>query len=265
MGTYGYMAPEQFRGQAFLSTDLYGLGTTLLFLLTQKSPSELPQRKLKINFRPHISLSKEFADWLEKMLSPVVEDRFPSALAALAVLRGEQPLSNYSVAKLSLPEGSPIMLNPTEEQLVIKIPSVWFRTSGSILFGLIVLAWNHLCLLLLSKGTIFTFVYFPFDLFILSLGIFGLVILLYYLFNAAYSIRLTMDSEKLLLKRWFLGWCFQEVQASKSEISEVKVARSYVLTACLLRIRWRKYEFGLFLTEAEKKWLVEEISRWTEE
>ena len=34
VGTYGYMAPEQFYGQAVLSTDLYGLGATLIYLLT---------------------------------------------------------------------------------------------------------------------------------------------------------------------------------------------------------------------------------------
>lgn len=34
VGTFGYMAPEQFRGQAEPATDLYGLAATLLFLLT---------------------------------------------------------------------------------------------------------------------------------------------------------------------------------------------------------------------------------------
>ena len=33
IGTYGYMAPEQFRGAAEPASDLYGLGGTLLFLL----------------------------------------------------------------------------------------------------------------------------------------------------------------------------------------------------------------------------------------
>ena len=32
--TYGYMAPEQFRGAASPASDLYGLGGTLLFLLS---------------------------------------------------------------------------------------------------------------------------------------------------------------------------------------------------------------------------------------
>lgn len=34
IGTYGYMAPEQFRGAASPASDLYGLGGTLLFLLS---------------------------------------------------------------------------------------------------------------------------------------------------------------------------------------------------------------------------------------
>lgn len=34
IGTYGYMAPEQFRGQATPASDLYGLAGTLLFLLS---------------------------------------------------------------------------------------------------------------------------------------------------------------------------------------------------------------------------------------
>ena len=34
VGTSGYMAPEQFRGWAQPASDLYGLGGTLLFLLS---------------------------------------------------------------------------------------------------------------------------------------------------------------------------------------------------------------------------------------
>jgi eukaryotic-like serine/threonine-protein kinase len=91
VGTYGYMAPEQFRGQAFLSTDLYGLATTLLFLLTRADPSKLPQKQLKINFRSAVKLPVKFADWLDRMLEPIVEQRFTTATEALAVLKGLQP------------------------------------------------------------------------------------------------------------------------------------------------------------------------------
>ncbi|MFB2979310.1 ankyrin repeat domain-containing protein [Microseira sp. BLCC-F43] len=93
VGTFGYMAPEQFRGQAVPVTDLYGLGATLLFLLTHRSPAELPTDGLKLNFRSRLQISEDFAAWLEKMLDPDVEDRFASAKVALAVLRGEKKIA----------------------------------------------------------------------------------------------------------------------------------------------------------------------------
>lgn len=86
VGTYGYMSPEQFRGKALPATDLYSLGATLLFLLTHRSPAELPQDTLKLNFRSSVNISDEFASWLEKMLEPSLENRFSSAQLALAEL-----------------------------------------------------------------------------------------------------------------------------------------------------------------------------------
>jgi serine/threonine protein kinase len=40
---YGYMAPEQFQNRATIQSDLYGLGCTILFLLSGKPPSSFPQ------------------------------------------------------------------------------------------------------------------------------------------------------------------------------------------------------------------------------
>jgi serine/threonine protein kinase len=96
VGTFGYMAPEQFRGQAVPATDLYALGATLLFLLTHRSPAELPTDRLRIDFRSRVQISEEFADWLEKMLEPDVEDRFSSAKEALFVLRGKRKITRAS-------------------------------------------------------------------------------------------------------------------------------------------------------------------------
>jgi WD40 repeat protein/Tfp pilus assembly protein PilF len=87
-GTFGYMAPEQLRGVARPESDLHGLGATLLYVLSGRAPSEMPQRKLKTDFRPHVHVSAGFADWLEKMMEPAPEDRFPSAQQALVALRG---------------------------------------------------------------------------------------------------------------------------------------------------------------------------------
>jgi serine/threonine protein kinase len=86
-GTYGYMAPEQFRGLAVPASDLYGLGATILYLLTHRSPAELPQERLKLSFRNHVNISDHFADWLETMLEPDTTDRFSSAATALIALQ----------------------------------------------------------------------------------------------------------------------------------------------------------------------------------
>ncbi|MEM6436055.1 MAG: serine/threonine-protein kinase, partial [Cyanobacteria bacterium P01_D01_bin.115] len=129
VGTYGYMAPEQFRGQAYPTTDLYGLGTTLLNLLTHQNPGDLPQKRLMIDFRPVITVSERFADWLDGLLEPLVEDRFPSAEAALDVLTNPLPtsrrgLSHHPNAPLVLhqPSGSKVKLSRSRRRLSLSIP-----------------------------------------------------------------------------------------------------------------------------------------------
>ena len=91
-GTYGYMAPEQFRGSALPASDLYGLGATILYLLTHRSPADLPQERLKLSFRQHVNISQHFADWLDAMIEPVIEQRFPTAIIAANNLQNANSL-----------------------------------------------------------------------------------------------------------------------------------------------------------------------------
>ncbi|MEG4215943.1 ankyrin repeat domain-containing protein [Microcoleus sp. Pol14C6] len=93
VGTYGYMAPEQCLGQAVPATDLYGLGATLLYLLTHRSPAELPTNILEKDFRSQIQISAAFADWLEEAIAPDLENRFNSAKEALELLRNPRIVS----------------------------------------------------------------------------------------------------------------------------------------------------------------------------
>ncbi len=86
VGTPGYMAPEQLQGQAAPASDLYGLAATAVRLLTGRHPSELPHRRLKLDFRAASAPSPGLAAWLDRALEPAPEDRFPSARAALAAL-----------------------------------------------------------------------------------------------------------------------------------------------------------------------------------
>ena len=275
VGTYGYMAPEQFRGQAVLSTDLYGLATTLLFLLTQKPPSELPQRKLKIDFRSQLRLEKKFADWLEKMLEPVIEDRFSSAKEALAVLRGEQAFTNYSTQKLHQPKGSPIKLTNVEGRLLVEIPPVWLRSNHSQFFGLLTLIWNGIFWLPLFA--------FGMDLPLTGLGVilllifrlFGFLMLPFFLVRAADRKRLEIDQHNFQLRWWLGNSCISKVQGRTENLNFVKQRSPLVylsknpMTFCVLKLKSRSHlfgslshRFGLFLTEPEKEWLVSEINNF---
>ena len=86
VGTYGYAPLEQFGGKTVPASDLYSLGITLIHLLTRTSPSNLPNKDLKIQFRELVTISLKLANWLDKMTDPVVERRFTTAISALRYL-----------------------------------------------------------------------------------------------------------------------------------------------------------------------------------
>jgi serine/threonine protein kinase len=100
VGTFGYMAPEQFHGLASPASDIYALGATLLFALTHRAPYELPLKGLKIDFRPVFQGPRVLADVLEKMLAPEAAQRYSDAQVLLtdlqAVAAGEKPPGLYA-------------------------------------------------------------------------------------------------------------------------------------------------------------------------
>jgi eukaryotic-like serine/threonine-protein kinase len=70
IGTPGYAPMEQFVGRASVRSDLYGLAATLLFLLTRRSPADLPTKALKVDIASVIDisspgLSRVLSNWLE--------------------------------------------------------------------------------------------------------------------------------------------------------------------------------------------------------
>lgn len=89
VGTYGYMPPEQFYGRAVPASDLYSLGATLIYLLTQTHPADLPMRRGQIQFERSCTASKEFQAWLRCLIQVDIEQRFASAQSALASLSQE--------------------------------------------------------------------------------------------------------------------------------------------------------------------------------
>lgn len=107
-GTFGFMAPEQlYNRELSLATDLYGLGGTLICLLTgikSTAIETLIDEDSRLVFQhlvPQLSLT--FIDWLERMVQPNKKDRFPSAAKALAAL---QPLLLSSIPEVQLSPSS---------------------------------------------------------------------------------------------------------------------------------------------------------------
>lgn len=133
VGTFGYMAPEQFSGQARVASDLYGLGTTLLHLLTGKSPANLPYQKLKVDFSIINQTwlketSKTFQNWLEALVEPTLDKRVQSAQAALEILSGELSLPKYRSQRTLTYKTRNLNVERASNELVINIPSYFGST-----------------------------------------------------------------------------------------------------------------------------------------
>lgn len=99
VGTFGYMAPEQFQGRAAPGSDVYGLGATAITMLTGTDPEELPHEGLGIDVERALprGTPKPLARALAAMLVPDPDRRAASAEEVLALLRGgardDAPLS----------------------------------------------------------------------------------------------------------------------------------------------------------------------------
>jgi serine/threonine protein kinase len=276
VGTYGYMAPEQFRGKAVLSTDLYGLGTTLLFLLTQKFPSDLPRQKLKVKFRDRVSISTEFAEWLDQVIEPAVEDRFQSAKDALLALRGEQPSGINPEKMFKRSPQSRITLIDAKRWLFIHIHPDRSPSRLKGFFHFIHLTCKVLlpCSLLLPifhlslgvipvplDSTVSLFKYTVADwlgkLFQLFVFISIIAVIIFTVFYA------------LMCLCWIDYYLFtrpRPIQISPQDIQRVKLSGIHLpllkksMTFCGIRAKSRNYCFGLFLPQAEKEWLVGELN-----
>jgi hypothetical protein len=78
VGTFGYMAPEQFQGRAMPASDVYSIGATALSLLTRREPEDLPHRGLGIDVAAALSglrVRPRLVEMLSVMLAPAPDER----------------------------------------------------------------------------------------------------------------------------------------------------------------------------------------------
>ncbi|HEY6724306.1 MAG TPA: serine/threonine-protein kinase, partial [Polyangiaceae bacterium] len=79
VGTFGYMAPEQFQGRALPVSDVYGVGATALALLTGRDPDALPHQGLGLDVARALSgqVDARLVHVLSAMLRPDPDQRAP--------------------------------------------------------------------------------------------------------------------------------------------------------------------------------------------
>ncbi|MEM9162378.1 MAG: serine/threonine-protein kinase, partial [Cyanobacteria bacterium P01_F01_bin.4] len=119
-GTYGYAAPEQFSGRASVASDLYGLGATLVYLLTGQHPADLPKRKGRLYFEDKTTLDPHFSRWIATLLEPDVNQRFENAQEALSSLQRVDARGLIELPRRK-PASSRIRLKKNDTELDITI------------------------------------------------------------------------------------------------------------------------------------------------
>ncbi|MES2644703.1 MAG: serine/threonine-protein kinase [Myxococcota bacterium] len=86
-GTFGYMAPEQFRGDATAASDLYGLGALAIALLTRREPNTLVDTTGHVRWKAHVEVSPGLSALLDRLLDREMDRRPRSAGVVLEEVR----------------------------------------------------------------------------------------------------------------------------------------------------------------------------------
>ncbi|MEM7557420.1 MAG: hypothetical protein AAF378_25725, partial [Cyanobacteria bacterium P01_A01_bin.84] len=267
-----YMPPEQLRGQVSFASDLYSLGATILFLLTKQCPDDLPQQRMKINFRSQVQISNQLASWLERMLEPVVEDRFQSADEAHKILIINNQLSQPT-------NKNRIILNTTANGLGIRIfhsgieGKRWSLNnifSGFVYLSSIMFLWLVVYILSLSliEGKPW-FMAVPIPLLSIPAWVLTLTILGHYIFENFGTTHLEISNRKFKIYTYIFGIKLSNSREAKliEKVEEQPIdseSNGYNLVYLASNNRRKRIHFGTGIREDEKKWLSTVIKDFLE-
>lgn len=266
VGTFGYMAPEQFRGQAYPTTDLYGLGATLINLLTHQNPADLPQKRLKMDFHAAVNGSEDFIHWLDSLIEPLVEERFESASTALLALT--QPALSPIKAITQRPAGSLIQLNYGRRHLSLKIPPIGLKKAAARGHVTLAVVWNAIAWFV----GLAVLPFFPLAaavVFFVPFWAVGLAIIWRTLWTSFEQIALEIDQDRFTLKRQLPFW--QQVHQGRVKdlervvLETIFLRNDHPVKTLALREGVYSHQFGTTLSLAEKEWLEEKLDNFIQE
>ena len=115
VGTFGYMAPEQFAGDASVATDVHGLGSLAVALLGRVDPRTLMDSERAFRWRQAVDASEPVERMLEQLLAEEPENRPTDVLAAIEeARRGLQVPAVAAIEPTALARVQPTELAPVE-------------------------------------------------------------------------------------------------------------------------------------------------------
>ncbi|WP_293330640.1 serine/threonine-protein kinase [Microcoleus sp. CAWBG58] len=255
VGTYGYMAPEQFGGRSVSASDLYGLGATLIYLVTGLHPTELSQQDLKIQFADRaVHLNPDLIDWLEWMTEPSLSKRLSSAKEAWRSLKN--PRATDKTPKVLEPSGSDIKLTKTSEFIEIVIPPQGVGFGSIALLSIWVIGSLPLLGVFSNWARIFH---------IISI-IWLATVAVMFLFALFRKLRFRIDRQQISYTSHLLGLRWNHSKpASRQDFRQLEIEEiRYKVSQITIEAGNQKYGLGgnQGLTESEIEWLSTELIQW---
>jgi serine/threonine protein kinase len=244
VGTFGYMAPEQLRGETGVTADLYSLGMTLIYLLTHRAPSELPHKRMKIDLRSsNLGISDELLRWLDKIIEPIPEDRFPSARTAL------KSLQSGIINRLKKPKGSKIKLEKSRDRLFINtqnkanLGEICKANVGGISVGAI-----FLLILSLMIGALFNSMIVTLLIVVLCVSLNIAACLIFTLTRIEITIN---RHQSILLRKIIFGFQYYTKTGNLARMRRIVPLRRQQFNLTNVEINWLEAEINDFLDEDE--------------
>lgn len=283
VGSSGYAPLEQYWGKAVPASDLYGLGATLIHLLSGRPPQDALQGESHL-WAESLPISAGFQRWLERMTHALPEKRYLTAREALDSLQTlDQVVSERSLFSLKSKSVSANRLKRyhSEDGLALQIPSgqshLWSQLQRSSQTAK--LSWSRLGLwsltlwsfvivptLMISsllnseKQTLF---FWEFQL-LCSLNI--LTVFILYLWDLSINhlekTHLAFSGEQYEIIKTVLGVKFFQKQGNNQDILGVFPHPKQGFYQVSLNTKDKIYFFGKDLQANEADSLVKEIRTW---